>query len=107
MMPQGQLGQSQQPPWPIDITTSVQVGPNTNTGLLGNYSVQSPSVIAGFDDLFAEYQLIATAQPGFKLATLKRRKFTAQGRQERIAASLAALHAPQPTNLTLTQWKEI
>jgi len=57
---------------------------------------------------FALYRnLIASAQPGFKLTLLKRLKFKVDGRQERIAASLAAVNAPQPTDLTLAQWREI
>jgi hypothetical protein len=51
--------------------------------------------------------LLASTQPAFKLALLKRQKFPLDGRQQRIAASLAALNAPQPTSLTLAQWKEI
>jgi len=38
---------------------------------------------------------------------LKRQRFTPEGEQSRIAASLAALNATQPTDLTLTEWKEI
>ncbi|HWZ43710.1 MAG TPA: hypothetical protein VNW97_09540 [Candidatus Saccharimonadales bacterium] len=47
------------------------------------------------------------AQPGLKLALLKRQTFTVDGRAGRVAASLAALNATQPTDLALAQWKEI
>ena len=60
------------------------------------------------DGLWGGYRrLLASAQPDFKLALLKRQKFTPEGRERRIAASLAAMNAPQPTELTLAQWKEI
>lgn len=42
-----------------------------------------------------------------KLELLKRQIFTLAGKEQRVAASLAALNAPQPTDLTLEQWKEI
>lgn len=42
-----------------------------------------------------------------KLAIMKRQKFKQAGRQARIEASLAALNAPQPTNLTPAQWKAL
>jgi hypothetical protein len=50
---------------------------------------------------------LATAHPKSKLAVLKRSKFTPEGRERRIEASLAALEAPQPTVLTREQWQEI
>jgi len=46
-------------------------------------------------------------QPVLKLSLLKRQKFTQEGRQARIAASLAALHASQPTDLPMDEWKAI
>jgi len=55
----------------------------------------------------AEKLSTAEIEPGLKLALLKRRKFTREGRPERIATSLAALNAPQPIDLTLEQWKQI
>jgi hypothetical protein len=79
-----------------------------NTGLLGNDAIQIPAKITDPDNLWAAYRrLLASAQPAFELALLKRRRFTPEGRERRIAASLAALNAPQPTDLTLAQWKEI
>ena len=41
------------------------------------------------------------------LEELKRQKFTPHGRDERIAASLAALNAPQAIELTTAEWKAI
>jgi hypothetical protein len=46
-------------------------------------------------------------RPDSKLAILKRQHFTPEGREHRIAASIAALEAPQPTVLTREQWKEL
>jgi hypothetical protein len=48
-----------------------------------------------------------STQPARKLALVKAQAFTEQGREQRIARSLAALHAPQPTNLPSAKWKEI
>lgn len=42
-----------------------------------------------------------------KLTILKRQKFRQVGRQARIEASLAALNAPQPTNLAPSEWKAL
>ena len=65
---------------------------------LGNASLQFPSVerrasIAHF------------LKPTPKLDLLKRQRFTAKGREERIAQSLAALNQPEVINLTPEQWK--
>jgi antitoxin (DNA-binding transcriptional repressor) of toxin-antitoxin stability system len=42
-----------------------------------------------------------------KLAGAKRRQFTALGKQERIAKSLAALSEPPYIRLTANEWREI
>lgn len=47
------------------------------------------------------------AQPNSRLAILKRHKFTSEGREQRVRASLDALNAPQPITLELEQWKEV
>ena len=105
MMPQGQLGQSQEPPVFIEMPAP-QV--RFNIGMLGNEAIQIPVRIADPDGLMVAYRkLLASAQPAFKLALLKKQKFTPEGRSKRIAASLAALNASQPTALTLAEWKEI
>jgi hypothetical protein len=83
-------------------------GVRTNVGLLGNDAIQSPVWIADLNGLLADYRkILVSAQPAFKLAALKRQKFSPDGRQARIAASLAALNAAQPTNLSLAQWKQV
>jgi len=106
MSVQGQLGQSQQVPVLIGVPAQqIRV-----VGLLGNEHMQVPTQWVSSDSqaFFALYRhLIASVQPGFKLILLKRQKFTADRRQERIATSLAAVNAPQPTDLTLAQWREI
>jgi hypothetical protein len=82
------------------------------SGLLGNLWAQTPTATGDFE----EYDLwlwsilnkrFGSARPDSKLAILKRNKFTPEGREGRIAASLAALEAPQPIILTRAQWKEI
>jgi hypothetical protein len=82
------------------------------SGLLGNRRAQGPTATAEFEeaDLWLWTMLrerLATARPESKLAILKRHKFTPEGRERRIDASLAALEAPQPTVLTREQWREI
>lgn len=105
MMLQGQLDQSQLPPLLNGLPVSYEI---VNTGLLGNDAIQKPSKITALEDLWAAYwRPFPSAQPVLKLALLKGQKFTPEGRPGRIAASLAALNAPQPTDLTLAQWKEI
>lgn len=42
-----------------------------------------------------------------KLAILKKHKFTAEGREQRIKVSLDALNTPEPITLNLEQWKEV
>ena len=77
-----------------------------NLGLLGNESIQVPGRITDPDSLLTAYRkLLASTQPAFKLALLKGQKFTPEGRQQRIAESLAAVNATQATGLTLAQWK--
>ena len=49
----------------------------------------------------------AAGRPQAKLAFLKSQHFRPEGREQRIRASLAALDAPQPTQLTVQQWKEV
>ena len=91
---------------PFDfLSSSANVNAN---GLLGNTSSQSFVFSFDVDSVMETYRtLLSSAQPAFKLAILKRQKFTGDGREERIAASLAALNAPQPTELSLAQWKSI
>lgn len=57
--------------------------------------------------LMASDLISPSAQATPKLLLLKRQKFSPAGREQRIAASLAALNAPQPIDLTLAEWKEI
>jgi hypothetical protein len=79
------------------------------TGLLGNVYAQVVRV-ASFDvDRAIETygKLLSGVPTFFKLAMLKGQQFTQEGRQARIEKSLAALNAPQPTDLTLAQWKAL
>ena len=81
-------------------------------GSLGNRHAQTPFLQPEFE---GENWLLLTsikarfgaAPPESKLAILKRHKFTPEGREHRVAASLAALEAPQSILLTREQWKEI
>jgi hypothetical protein len=42
-----------------------------------------------------------------RLLRLKRRTFTEENRSQRIARSLAAVSAPQPTQLSASEWKRV
>jgi hypothetical protein len=80
-----------------------------STELLGNVSAQvvrfSPADVDSVMDAY--HRILNGAQPSFRLQVLKRQTFTRGTRQARIEKSLAAVNAPQPTTLTLAQWKEI
>jgi len=100
-----QLGQSHQEPGPFPLASAFS---GVNVGLLGNESIQTPAkALDPFAVMKAYATVLATAQPSFKLALLKKQKFTLEARQQRIALSLEALNAAQLTNLSLAQWKEI
>jgi hypothetical protein len=82
------------------------------SGLLGNQRAQVPTASAEFREgellLWAMLsRQFGAARPDSKLAILKQQKLTPEGREHRIAVSLAALEAHQPTILTREQWKEI
>src|SRR5262249_47152845 len=90
----------------LPILAALQV--HSNLSLLGNEYIQAPPKIPDTTRFFTIfYTLIPSAQPTLKLELLKRQKFTPEKREQRIRDSLAALNAPQPTTLTLAQWKEI
>jgi hypothetical protein len=78
---------------------------------LGKHAPQVPTTTKP-----GEYELVlvtafrkwlVTAGPQSKLEVLKKHTFAPEGRANRIAASLAALNAPQPTVLTKAEWREI
>ncbi|RPJ55417.1 MAG: hypothetical protein EHM23_26280 [Acidobacteria bacterium] len=105
MMLQEQLLYPQHPPV---LPYMPSAGAFLGNALLGNVAIQVPTRITDSYALVAAYrELLAQAQPTAKLALLKRQKFTAEGRSQRVASSLAAVNGPQPTRLTAAQWKEI
>jgi hypothetical protein len=79
------------------------------TGLLGNAYAQVVHLFPfDVDSVLKSYgKLLGGMPPSFKLAMLKRQKFTPEGQRARIEKSLAALNAAQPTDLTLAQWKSL
>ena len=83
--------------------------PVRRVGLLGNKFSQAPTFQAVAESLADLYyfKLFNACQSAFKLSLLKQQKFTPEGKEKRVAASLAALNAAQPTELSLQQWKEI
>jgi hypothetical protein len=113
MMQAAQIGEpaAQQPSLVLDTALRAFA---EQSGLLGNRRVQSPALTNSPE--FAEDEVwlldflrkrFVSAQSTSRLAILKRHKFTAEGREQRIRASLDALNAPQPITLKLEQWKEV
>jgi hypothetical protein len=107
---QGQLAQSSRSVQfqsvlpPIDFLSSAY---SLNTGLLGNSAGQFRERTSFINATEKYGHPPSATQPIFRLAMLKRRKFTAAGKEERIARSLNALNAPQPTHLPVAEWKLI
>jgi len=103
MILEQQLGNPQQP----SACEAFPLPGFANVGLLGNQLGQWPSSQALSEFLIYPYWYRLTNEPGIKLTRLKQQKFTPEARDRRIAASLAALNAPQPIELSPAQWKEI
>lgn len=107
MIPQQQLEDSKQF-LADEAFSSPGRAPVNDVGLLGNQLAQSPSfegVAASLVDIY--YRMRSASEPAFKLALIMQHKFTPEGRSSRVAASLAALNAAQPTQLSLTDWQQI
>ena len=103
-MTQGQLGDSSQAPFFSGLEHDIRL----DFGLLGNHAIQLPAPTEVLKVFWTAYSYSQTVSGRFsKLSSLKHRTFTAEGRQRRIAASLQAINSPQPTTLSLAQWKEI
>jgi hypothetical protein len=51
--------------------------------------------------------LMSELSGSWRLLRLKRRKFIEESRSERIARSLAAVNAPQPTQLSASEWQRV
>jgi hypothetical protein len=103
MIAEHQLGTSQQA-----VTHEAWKAGAVDDGLLGNQSAQAPPRQFIAEKLIDAYhRIFVIYQPAFKLALLKQLKFTAEGKRVRIAASLEALNASQPIELSLAEWKEI
>jgi hypothetical protein len=110
---QGQLAESGRSSWQPGVppfTDLLLPMGSVNTGLLANAYTQTTS--ASFIDVGAVIITYRTILGGAEsntnpLAVLKRQKFTAERQQARIEASLAALNAPQPTELSTAQWKAL
>jgi len=105
MMLQEQLGKPQYANvviFPSPLQSAV------NAGLLANNLSQTPAALiaSSVADVYGG-ESGSPLLPAFKLAVLKLQKFKLEGKEQRIATSLAALNAPQPTELSLAEWKEI
>ena len=102
---------SQRPSLLPDVNVSGNLVPFSM--LLGNTRSQGPTTATTKIDVDEHLWLwmldkqFNADRPDSKLTILKRQRFTPEGRERRIAASLAALAAPQPTALTREQWKEV
>lgn len=98
--------QSHQIPVPFPLTDYVSLRGNIDEGMLANVSVQVVSFSP--DRLNEVYErTFGKAFAPARLFILKQQKFTNEGRNARIAASLAALNAPQPIDLPIETWKSI
>ena len=110
MTMQGQLAQSALSPHgqslaPLALQSSTLYA---NAGLLGNAAIQIRVPAPDVDSVIQMYRRLSSgARPAVRLAILKRQKFSPAGKQARVQSSLVALNAPQPTELSLAQWKEI
>lgn len=94
------LGAASQEPV-AQIPPGARFGQLHRGSFLGNVFIQTVSLHNRFS--------ISTRSSvaGSKLDRLKRQRFTAEGRTERIAKSLDALHQPQPIQLSREQWKAL
>src|SRR5258708_4379545 len=108
MIVEGQLAQS------VGSAQSQTVPPGllptgltARANLLGNAAIQvfQTSSLEGGSLMDAYRILFAAAPTSSRLAVIKREKFTHEGKEDRIQKSLAALNAPQPTDLPLAKWK--
>jgi len=102
MIGQQQLTRLQQPPVFVQIPSAAV---HLHAGLLGNEAIQIPNTATRYS-IYGDRQR-RTIQPTARLALLKQNTFTAEGRRDRIAASLAAVNRSQPTQLSASQWKDI
>ena len=74
-----------------------------SVGLLHNRNVQIPFS----DKVELPDTLLPTSQHSSKLEELKKRRFTDEGKDERIARSLAALNQQTSIHLSPEEWKLI
>lgn len=111
MITTAHLGESQQPSLVLLNVAAARLA--QFSGLLGNLRAQSPLSVEpelGEEELWLWASLnrqFTAARPESKLAILKRQKFTAEGREQRIRQALAVLEAPERISLTLEQWKSV
>lgn len=101
-----QFQESQEPPATVlPLPSSV-----TQFSLLNNQHIQvGHAEGSDFGRAIDDFLLraVAIGRHQSMLAFLKSEHFKAEGREQRIRASLAALDAPQPIQLTLQQWIEV
>ena len=95
------------------VAMPIPTHPLTNGGNLANSGSQiSLATKEGFSFdvtlLFESfYGGVHPGAPPSKLSDLKRRAFPESGRMQRIAKSLAAVNAVQPTQLSPSEWRRI
>jgi len=72
---------------------------------LSSWGKDQPSVLQVF---FPRAEPVSCEFSGsWRLVRLKRRTFAEENRSQRIARSLAAVSAPQPTQLSASEWKRV
>jgi hypothetical protein len=91
MIQQQQLGDARQLHRPVEFL-GLQIP--ANDSVLGNKLSQAPAAQAVAESLVDLYRkLFSAPQPALRLALLKQEKFTPEGKEQRMATSLAALNA--------------
>jgi hypothetical protein len=100
------LGGGFQTPMPITIHPFVKGG--TLANLSSQISVvKTERSFFEASAFFESFSRNVSSVPASMLSDLKRKAFSESGRMERIARSLAAVNAVQPTLLTTLEWRGI
>lgn len=108
MIQEGQLAQSVGSAQ-SQAVPAILLPTGANTNLLGNADIQIIHSSSPEGENFPEgfWIFFSAHRPHSRLAVIKKETFTHEGRAERVRQSLAALNAPQPTELPIAQWKAI
>jgi hypothetical protein len=108
MLGEQTLGGGSQRPMPIESYRPSNGGNLANSrsqlGFTSNEQWRTSHALPYFELPSGIVHLSTSAS---RLSNLKRRTFAESGRAERIAKSLAAVNAAQPTQLSPSEWKRV